>query len=409
MKFGLAARLSWVLALVSALIAGLTGWYAYRASHTLLVDSAKNELLGATRVLARRVVVQRQEVTRNLQLLAQHPASLATLQTRQPEAADQVATLFELLMRGNPNFFQVRLISAAQFGREQVRVDRDGTQLLRVQGDDLQEKSHYPYVSETLSLPAGSTYLSRIDINHEVGAHAGLDKPTAKLAAPVIDAHGKTLGLVVINVDLNGIFAALGADMQPGFQLFLTNNHGDLLLHPDPAMTFGFDRGQRHLLQDEFPATQALFDRKLSHTVLASDDGRYAREPVVAAFEMLSVKVASEEGSLVFGLALPLRQVLAQADLLGATVWKIVIGFALLGVFLAILLARVITRPLNAMSAAVQNFSANHAVTGLPVQRQDELGHWRAALTTCKPRFASNLTNCSATGLNLSTWPATTP
>jgi len=374
MKFGLAARLGWVLALVSALIAGLTGLYAYRASHTLLVASAKNELLNATRVLARRVVVQRQEVTRNLQLLAQHPAVLATLQTQQDNTADQVATLFELLMRGNPNFFQVRLIAADRFGREQVRIDRDGTQLLRVQGDDLQEKSHYTYVSETLALPAGSTYLSRIDINHEVGAHAGLDKPTAKLAAPVMDGNGKALGLVVINVDLNGIFEALGADMQPGFQLFLTNRQGDLLLHPDPALTFGFDRGQRHLLQDEFPATQALYDGTQNHMVLESEGGRYASEPVVAAFEMLPVKVASDEGRLVFGLALPLRQVLAQADLLGETVWKIVVGFGLLGLLLAMLLARLVTRPLNAMSAAVQNFSANQAIAGLPVQRQDELG-----------------------------------
>ena len=82
MKFGIAARLSWVLALVSSLIAGLTGLYAYRASHDLLVQSAKNELFNSTTVLARRIFYMRQEVSRDLHMLARHPASLAALPRR---------------------------------------------------------------------------------------------------------------------------------------------------------------------------------------------------------------------------------------------------------------------------------------------------------------------------------------
>lgn len=374
MKLGLAARLSGVLALVGALIAGLTGWYAYRASHDLLVDAAKNELLGATQVMTQKVMVQRQEVSRNLMLLAQHPAALAFLQNRKPADADQLATLFELLMRGNPNFFQIRLISADDYGKEQVRIDRDGDQLLRIRGDALQEKSHYGYVSQTLALPAGSTYLSRIEINHETGAHAGQDKPTAKLATPVVDAQGRARGLIVINVDLNGIFKALSAQLPPDFKLFMANPQGDLLLHPDANRTFGFDRGQRHLLQDEFPATQALFEGRVERMVLEAAGEHAATEPLVAAFLALKVAVSSDDDRLVFGLALPLRSVLAQADRLGVTVWKIVLGCALLGALLAILLARVITRPLNAMSAAVQDFSAQRVITGLPVHRHDELG-----------------------------------
>ena len=75
-------------------------------------------------------------------------------------------------------------------------------QPLRITGDDLQEKSHFAYVSETLKLPALSTYLSHIVINHERGAHAGLEQPTAQLATPVMDAAGHSVGVIVINICL---------------------------------------------------------------------------------------------------------------------------------------------------------------------------------------------------------------
>ena len=371
MKFGIAARLSWVLALFSGLIAGLTGLYAYRASHEMLVQAAKNDLLATTQVLANRISVQRGDITSDLQVLAQHPASLALLQGGPQGYADQLATLFSLFMQANPGYFQVRLISASDHGLERVRVDRQEDKLLRIDGDDLQEKNHYAYVSETLKLPAGSTFLSRIVINHERGAHAGLNQPTAQLAAPVTDAQGHALGVVVINVDLKGLFNALAADLPHEFRFFMTNQSGDFLIHPDPARTFGFDRGQRVLLQDEFPATRGLVAGNVNQVVLeASGDG----PPLVAAFIRAAVKVPSAESQLFLGVAQPLNQVLAHADRLGLTMLQIVLGFGVVGVALAVLLARWITRPLNAMNTAVQQFPVDRAIAKLPVDRHDEIG-----------------------------------
>ena len=61
MKFGIAAKLGVVLAVVGMLAAGITGLYAYNASKGLLVQSAKEELLTSTRVLARRITLVREE------------------------------------------------------------------------------------------------------------------------------------------------------------------------------------------------------------------------------------------------------------------------------------------------------------------------------------------------------------
>ncbi|MEO7107146.1 MAG: diguanylate cyclase [Rhodoferax sp.] len=377
MKFGIAFKLGLLLAGVSILAAGITGFYAYQASRDLLVRSAKAELLTTTNVLARRVILNREEISRNLLVLSSHPAALAAIGSAVTEQDDQLAAIFEAMMRANPAYFQIRLIAAGDSGAERVRVDRAGDRILRVQGDDLQEKGHFSYVSGALKLPAGSTYLSRIVINHERGAHAGLDQPSVILAMPVVDAAEHAVGAVVINVDLNSVFATLAADLPKDYQLFLSNGKGDFLIHPDPTKTFGFDKGRRVLVQDEFAATRDLVDGKATEVMVEANDGRYAVAPIVASFIGRAVRISSDEDSFIIGLAQPLANVLAQSNRLGLVVLQLVTGLCFVGVLLAALVARVVTRPINAMGAAVQGFAKDHqssTIQDLATHRQDEIG-----------------------------------
>ncbi|PKO80166.1 MAG: GGDEF domain-containing protein [Betaproteobacteria bacterium HGW-Betaproteobacteria-13] len=374
MRFGIAARLALLLALVGMLAAGLTGFYAHNASRDLLIQSAKDELLTSTQVLASRIIVARQEISRNLKVLSTHPSALGALDPNDTESADQLATLFKLLMKANPDYFQIRLISAADFGAERVRIDRSGDSLLRIDGDDLQEKGHYAYVFESLKGGPGETYLSRFVINHERGSHAGQEEPTAQLAMPVVDAGKVALGVIVINVDLNGVFAQLAAGLPPEFQLFLANGQGDFLIHPDRSQTFGFDRGRRILVQDTFALTADLVAGKSDHVLIEATQGNYADYPMVAAFIQQGVAIRSDERNLILGLAQPLASVLHKADALGVVILQIVLGLCLVCALLAVLVARAVTRPINLMSAAVQGFSDERQAHGLPLEREDEIG-----------------------------------
>ncbi|MBL8303376.1 MAG: deoxyuridine 5'-triphosphate nucleotidohydrolase, partial [Ideonella sp.] len=154
MRMGIAARLSLLLVLVGVLAAGLTGLYAYHESRTLLVDAAKQKLLTSTQVLARRITQTREEISRTLRMLVRHPAALAVLETGQAADRAQVATLLRGAMETHPSYLQLRLISAADHGMEQVRLDRHGQALVEVTGEALQEKGHFPYVADALQLPA---------------------------------------------------------------------------------------------------------------------------------------------------------------------------------------------------------------------------------------------------------------
>ena len=280
MKIGIALKLSLLLALAGALAAGLTGYYAFEASRTLLVNAAKDRLLTSTLVLARRVALAREEVERDLVLVAEHPTARALLQGPGTPAQQQILQdLMALMLRSQPSYFQLRLIAADPHGMERVRVDRGAQGPMVVAEDDLQEKGHFDYVSQTLQLGPDQTYMSRVAINHERGAHMGVDKPSLQLARPVLDGQGRALGVVVINIDLNGTFELLAKDMPESIQLYFANHEGDILIHPDATKTFGFDRGRRIQIQDEFAATGPVVRGENNVTVFESREGTHASQP----------------------------------------------------------------------------------------------------------------------------------
>ncbi|MFC7410980.1 diguanylate cyclase domain-containing protein [Hydrogenophaga atypica] len=375
MKFGIALKLSLLLALAGALAAGLTGYYAFEASRTLLVNAAKDRLLTSTLVLARRVALAREEIERDLVLVAEHPAARALLQgPGTPSQQQTLQDLMVLMLQSQPSYFQVRLIAADQHGMERVRVDRAPRGPMVVADDDLQEKGHFDYVSQALRLGPDQTYMSRVAINHERGSHLGVDKPSLQLARPVRDAQGRTLGVAVINIDLNGTFELLAKDMPESIQLYFANHEGDILIHPEPAKTFGFDRGRRIFIQDEFAATGPVVRGDNNVAVFESHEGAHANQPVVAAFMSQPLKVSSPETRLTLGLTQPLQAVLADSNRLGQTVLQIVLALCALSLLLALWMGRALTRPINAISHAARMVASGLPAGALPVERRDEIG-----------------------------------
>ena len=51
---------------------------------------------------------------------------------------------------------------------------------------------------------------------------------------------GRPFGIVVINVDLGAEFARIRAARRPDSQIFVVNERGDYLFHPDQSREFGF-------------------------------------------------------------------------------------------------------------------------------------------------------------------------
>jgi diguanylate cyclase (GGDEF)-like protein len=378
MRPGLTIKLSVLLACIGVLASGATGYYAYRANRTMLVREAERTLLTSTELMAQRSSSAIDDVAADAHVMASLPSAAAVVQaasdTATVDARERLAQVFSAFMVNHPEYSQVRLIARDHYGLEVIRFDRDGSNPMRVQEDGLQEKGQFPYVFDTLARAPGDITISAITVNHEHGAHSAEGKPTLRLGTPVADAGGAVIGAVIIDVDLASMLKRLQADLPREFQVYLANEWGDFLVHPDATQTFGFDKGRRILMQESFPATRALFDQSASTVALNGLTLPQQAGPHVLAFIRRPFGASDGNRFVVLGLSRPLADVLEGADLLGSRIVHMVLMSSLLAILLAILFARALVKPLQTLAHAADHFFADQTMAALPLKRSDEIG-----------------------------------
>ncbi len=362
-KWSIALRLGALLASFSVFAAILAGYYTFDSSRERLQGRAERSLLATTQVLARHMQAGFGTVARDTAFLA----DAAAVEQDQGRLAD----LFKANLQAHPAYLQIRFISASDYGLELVRIDRQGDKLVRVPDDQLQEKSHFPFVFEALSLPDGEVYVSEFGINHEDAAQEAA-VPVFNMASPVVQG-GQLRGVVVVRVAAAPFLHNFNAALPTPYGFYLSNRWGDFLVHPDAAQTFGFDRGQRILIQESFPQVAALVDGRAEEAVL-SQSGTDDEEARVFAFVRMPFGNADEGRFMVVGLSQPLAVVQGEVLDLGRGILKILLVLSVVGVALAAGVSRLVTQPLQAMVKAAQAFSRGEAHGALPVHRGDEVG-----------------------------------
>ena len=362
-QWSIALRLGALLASFSVFAAILAGYYTFDSSRERLQGRAERSLLATTQVLARHMQTGFSTVARDTAFLA----DAAAVEQDQGRLAD----LFKANLQAHPAYLQIRFISASDYGLELVRIDRQGDKLVRVPDDLLQEKSHFPFVFEALSLPDGEVYVSEFGINHEDAAQEAA-VPVFNMASPVVQG-GQLRGVVVVRVAAAPFLHNFNAALPTPYGFYLSNRWGDFLVHPDATQTFGFDRGQRILIQESFPQVAALVDGRAEEAVL-SQPGTDDEEARVFAFVRMPFGNAEEGRFMVVGLSQPLAVVQGEVLDLGRSILKILLVLSVVGVALAAGVSRLVTQPLQAMVKAAQAFSRGESHGALPVHRGDEVG-----------------------------------
>ena len=393
-KFGIGIKLGLLLAAFGIFASGLTGYYTFNTTRDILSKKATQSMIASTQVLGQRFSIMGKKVADDARFFAQ--TSLVQKAADNEQDTDLLRTTladeFRSLLSVHPEYFQVRLVSAKHYGIELVRVDRDGSNLVIVEGRDLQEKLHYPYVYETLKLEKGQTYFSRIFINHEKGAHAAYDQPTLQVATPVISNDGIALGVIVINVELNSMFSMLKSDLADEYRLYLSNQDGDYLIHPDKSRAFGFDFGRKYLVQDNFKSTAKIISKD-SETVAVQGLDVEINEKVIGGFTRILFGEAKDNRFVIFGLTAPLNFVLAETDALYKNGSLIVVVFSLFVIILSALLAKIFVRPLKQLVRSVQQFSDKQQLSPVVVNSKDELGMLARSFGKMQAHILAQLNN----------------
>jgi PAS domain S-box-containing protein len=265
---------------------------------------------------------------------------------------------FSAELAGKPDYLAFQVIGIDDGGRELLRVDRSGPggTIRVVPGSELRREGDQDYFQKTIALPANEIFVSAIDLNRKAGVIETPHIPTFRAAAPITAPDGRRLGMVVINIDLRSAIRRVRDSVVGATQVYVVNDAGDYLVHPDQNREFGFELGKPDRIQTDFPdfaeilaepeARPRLIEDRSGHRFgIGLESARLAGGPRVTVIEatpydtLMSAPTAVSNSTLVGGIAAVFCAMLV-----------------------AVLLARSLTRPLVQITKAVEGFSRGETV-----------------------------------------------
>jgi PAS domain S-box-containing protein len=292
------------------------------------------------------------------------------------ESRTRLGLRFAAELASRPEYLRLRVIGVDDGGRELVRVDRSGPGgAIRVLPDaELKRQGDQDYFKNTVALPANEVFVSRVALNGESGVIETPPIPTFRTAAPIAGPDGKPLGIVVINIDLRPAIGTVRDSVSGDSQVYLVNDSGDYLVHPDRSREFGFERGKTDRIQDDFPdlaenlakpdpQPQLMEDRAGKRFGIGWESLQLAGGPRVTVIEanpydtLMRAQAVVSRSTLVGGIAAMFCAMLA-----------------------AVILARSLTRPLVEITKAIDGFSRGESVT-VPSSGSLEIDILAAAFT----------------------------
>ena len=246
-------------------------WVFYTKTSTLLVDEALDDISINIRAAAVRVqehiTVQNEDVL----FLANMPPIQGILRSQNKALYDQQdgstyqqwvkrqQSIFISMLRNKPEYLKIRFIN--KNGQEMIVVGREGNKIIPLTGDQLQNKAHRIYFKETLKLPKESVYLSEINLNREYGKVSEPHTEVLRSSAPIYnDITGEVAGILLITAEIGHELRKIQKEFQfEGSSIYITNDWGGYLLHPDSSKSYGFDLGKRYRIQEDIPQLAKLF------------------------------------------------------------------------------------------------------------------------------------------------------
>lgn len=384
MQLSIANRISLVSILLVMLSGGIVTLIFYQSSTKILVDNALDDLTSQLAQENLSLSAKSEALQHDIIFLSKVPPILGIIRAIGNNGVDvlgnstleewqsRLKQIFTYRLQTNPAYFQIRFINAS--GQELVRVERKNSEILLIPPDKLQNKAGRAYVRETLKLEKDQIYLSEISLNREHGKIIEPYIPVLRIATPVFDPSGKIFGLVVINLDFNNELKLIAEHHHSlAHSLFITDNKGSFLSHPNPDRLFGIDLNKPDRLQQDFPQLSALFEsgNSIKNITLLPEQ---TNSRLAMVYSKIQIGPSQSDHFIVVGLTHKYDDIVAtQQKVLGTTaLWSLFL--ILTGILLAYGVSNLMVRPIKEISQGVDEFRRTQKSVALPTFRMDEIG-----------------------------------
>lgn len=284
------------------------------------------------------------------------------------------------MMGVSENYLQIRLIGAADGGREVIRVERRGSEIVTVAKEDLQQKGGEGYFAEIAAMPPGSAYLGDVELNREHGRIEQPIRPVIRTGAPIHDETGAFLGFVIVNVDAAQLLQILRDAVDPDANLYVINQTGDFVYHPDESKTFGFEFGRRFVASDVFRLPGGGFLQGAAESYSGIVETTTGEDTLLYA-HTFELDLQNKHHIYTAALAVPQVLLTAEARRIRDITGLGSVGFAALGAFLLYLVGARLGRPLAELTRAADEILGGKLVEEVmwPDHAPEEIGRLRDA------------------------------
>jgi len=202
-----------------------------------------------------------------------------------------------------PEYDSIRLID--QVGEELIRLDRQSDGSVRTSPQDkLQSKAKRYYFRDSIGLPAGTAYVSPLDLNVEDGKIEEPIRPMLRFVAPVYDNAGQIRGIVVVNKHARSQLDEMSKEASlRNSDIWLVDENGYWLRGPDRASEWGFMYPER----EAFGFATSFPDAWKQLTSDASEIGQFTTASGHFTFKSTNylARAADDHGGLASDAILP--------------------------------------------------------------------------------------------------------
>ena len=386
MKLSIVHKYSLTAVLLVLFSVGAVSWVFYSKTTELLVTEALEDISINIKSASIRIREKLASQNKDVLFLANMPPIQGILRAKNKEQFDpqdkstyqqwvkRQQSIFISMLNNKPEYLKLRYID--KNGQELIVVGRENGKIVLLSGDQLQNKAHRTYFKNTLKLPKDSVYLSEINLNREHGKISEPYQEVLRSSAPVYnEVTNEVSGILLITAEVGHELKGIQKQFQfENSNIYITNDHGGYLLHPDSSKSYGFDLGKRYRIQEDIPQLAKLFlpDNKDVNVTLKPED--IGGEHVIN-FTKIHFDADRPERFIAIGMTELHSSIIEKQTGVLSDVVFIALLLAVIATLLAILFSFRLSRPIKQMTQVVDDFTHKRSTnTLMPIHLNDEIG-----------------------------------
>ncbi|WP_299817538.1 ATP-binding protein [uncultured Roseibium sp.] len=378
------------------------GTLSYVRIRSETLQLAEIHLATEAQLLSQRFGFDYHLIANDLKTIAETPPIQGMIRSMKNEGVDpldgstdalwrsRLATIFQAVLRGRPEYFQFRYIGVEDAGRELVRVDRTRYGLKVKRSEELQQKKLESYFKFAVEAPSGDVVFSDISYNREYGQQDGAYIATLRGMMPIDDEDGNRFGFLVINVNYETMLQSAFSEINPKRHTIVVNGWGDFMEH-----NLGMQQPV-YRLEMNGNLTRPLPDivRRVQET--AEDRGLFYTADEVGYFIRNTSYFSQASANLGVIVIVPKKDWYAAATQSRNEVLIVGLIVILISTLFAVIFTRSMMQPLSDLANAVRHSSDEDRFEYLPTDRDDEIGELASAIQKRNSELMESRTRASA-------------